>query len=414
MVEEYSDKEVEASGRTYLAVFVLATTAFAYYYVTLGVLTEIISTSVVAYLDKLLVLGAFYVGVGISTAIGAVLSIRLIERNRLFLSWLAFGILASLLSSLIGRTTIDTLSGISFLLGISVGLGMPSSVAYFADATPIGRRGRIGGFLGFTFNICLFGLSLCLVTLTPLGKIQAFTFWLGISLVIFLLVRQQPTQFEKSRNPELLAILRERRVLLYLAPWIMFCLVNASEAPILSNFFGSEFYSFSLVAELAISSVSTIAAGILADWVGRKPTAIIGFVLLGIGYAVLGMFPDFVFSGVMVSWYLYVVVDGVAWGIFVVLFFITLWGDLGGNRIKEKYYFVGGLPFLLAWFVQLVIEPYINSISIYAAFSLASFFLFLAVVPLMYAPETLPEKKIKERELKKYIEKAKKVRAKYE
>jgi hypothetical protein len=32
---------------------------------------------------------------------------------------------------------------------------------------------------------------------------------------------------------------------------------------------------------------------------------------------------------------------------------------------------------------------------------------------LLYAPETLPEKKIRERELKQYIENAKKVKEKY-
>jgi hypothetical protein len=36
----------------------------------------------------------------------------------------------------------------------------------------------------------------------------------------------------------------------------------------------------------------------------------------------------------------------------------------------------------------------------------------LAVLPLMYAPETLPEKRIRERELKQYIEKAKRIREK--
>jgi hypothetical protein len=45
--------------------------------------------------------------------------------------------------------------------------------------------------------------------------------------------------------------------------------------------------------------------------------------------------------------------------------------------------------------------------------SIASFFLFLAVIPLFYAPETLPEKEIKERELKGYIEKAKKIKEKH-
>ena len=41
-------------------------------------------------------------------------------------------------------------------------------------------------------------------------------------------------------------------------------------------------------------------------------------------------------------------------------------------------------------------------------FSFASVFLFLAVLPLIYAPETLPEKIMKDRDLKSYIENAKK------
>jgi nucleotide-binding universal stress UspA family protein len=48
----------------------------------------------------------------------------------------------------------------------------------------------------------------------------------------------------------------------------------------------------------------------------------------------------------------------------------------------------------------------------FAVFSFAAFFLFLAVLPLVYAPETLPEKTMKDRELKKYIEKAQKEAAK--
>jgi hypothetical protein len=39
--------------------------------------------------------------------------------------------------------------------------------------------------------------------------------------------------------------------------------------------------------------------------------------------------------------------------------------------------------------------------------------LFLAVLPLFYAPETLPEKVRKERELKFYVEKAQEVAQKY-
>jgi len=53
-------------------------------------------------------------------------------------------------------------------------------------------------------------------------------------------------------------------------------------------------------------------------------------------------------------------------------------------------------------------------VSEYAIFSFAAFFLFLAVIPLMYAPETLPEKLIRQKELRRYVEKAKKIREKYE
>lgn len=38
--------------------------------------------------------------------------------------------------------------------------------------------------------------------------------------------------------------------------------------------------------------------------------------------------------------------------------------------------------------------------------------MFLAVLPLVYAPETLPEKHMKERELKNYLDKAKKIASK--
>lgn len=88
-------------------------------------------------------------------------------------------------------------------------------------------------------------------------------------------------------------------------------------------------------------------------------------------------------------------------------------GDLAERRSKERYYLLGGLPYLLAGYLSILVKPYVASIPISSAFSLASFFLFLAVLPLLYARETLPEKTIKDRELKTYVEKAKKTKEKY-
>jgi len=84
---------------------------------------------------------------------------------------------------------------------------------------------------------------------------------------------------------------------------------------------------------------------------------------------------------------------------------------------KEKYYLVGSMPFFITDIVRFLM-PVVLTIEertrlAYAMLSIASFFLFLAVIPLFYAPETLPEKEIKERELKGYIEKAKKIKEKH-
>jgi hypothetical protein len=49
-----------------------------------------------------------------------------------------------------------------------------------------------------------------------------------------------------------------------------------------------------------------------------------------------------------------------------------------------------------------------------AAFSVAAFFLFLAVLPLISAPETLPEKKMELRRLRSFAEEAQKAKEKYE
>ncbi|MDI9576893.1 MAG: hypothetical protein QM398_02000, partial [Thermoproteota archaeon] len=54
------------------------------------------------------------------------------------------------------------------------------------------------------------------------------------------------------------------------------------------------------------------------------------------------------------------------------------------------------------------LHPYLAGIQKEMIFSFASVFLFLAVLPLIYAPETLPEKIMKDRDLRSYIEKAKK------
>jgi len=233
------------------------------------------------------------------------------------------------------------------------------------------------------------------------------TAWRILGLILFLSTFKDKKAEQAQKVPSYASVLGKRELFLYLVPWVMFCLVNWMEAPLLENLFG-DLYSLIGFIEVAIAGLFALAGGIIADFSGRKRVIIIGFVILGIEYAMLSLL-----SGVSVSWCIYTAFDGIAWGMFASVFFMTLWGDLAGDYEKEKYYVVGGLPYLLAGFLSILVKPYVGVIPLGTAFSLASFFLFLAVLPLMYAPETLPEKKIRERELKDYIEKAKKIREKH-
>jgi len=99
------------------------------------------------------------------------------------------------------------------------------------------------------------------------------------------------------------------------------------------------------------------------------------------------------------------------WGILTVTFMLTIWGDLSSRHDRERYSAVGIVPPSLAATIVFCVAPLLKLVPLSYAFSLACLFLFLAVVPLMYAPETLPERIVRTRELKDYIEKAIKTRA---
>jgi MFS family permease len=185
----------------------------------------------------------------------------------------------------------------------------------------------------------------------------------------------------------------------------MFSLINNFAFPILASL---DLPNYSLV-ETVLAGISAVFFGFMADYVGRKRLLLIGFALIGLGYASLG-----VFSASSIAQLFYTCVDGVAFGAFTTLFLLTIWGDLADKRDGEKYYLIGFIPYLLSNFIQVSFGQYVaeNIFTVDKAgtlFSFFSFFLFAAVLPLYLAPETLPEKAMKDRNLKSYLEKAQKL-----
>jgi MFS family permease len=396
-------KQTRIGWGEFLPAFFIVVNSFTWYSLIYAVFAEIVNSLQITHIEILMLFCIHYTGIAVSAILGSMVFIR--TRRSSLLMWILMGTFASLLLSAIERSTYAITFVISLFLGISIGIGLPSCLAYFADSTVVENRGLLGGITWGVSGLGMFLLAFILSVLGSSAAILILAIWRGFGLVILLfLMNKEKVQQEV---PSYLSVLHSRTVILYLVPWVMFCLVNWIEAPLLENLFG-DFYNFVIFIEFAISGIFALIGGVFADLIGRKRVIITGFIVLGLEYAVLGLL-----SGIQISWYLYVVFDGITWGMFSAVFFMVLWGDLAGSMKKEKYYVVGGLPYLLAGLLSILVKPYVEFIPLNTAFSLASFFLFLAVLPLMFAPETLPEKKIKERELKKYVEKAKKIKEKY-
>jgi MFS family permease len=240
------------------------------------------------------------------------------------------------------------------------------------------------------------------------GSVLVFILWRAAGLISFQTTRPDKMEVHDRGDVSYKLMLSERPFILYLIPWAMFSLVNFFHQPLQQFYWGAERSTMITVLEFGIGSVAALIGGHISDKVGRKRLIILGYVILGIGYAILSILPT---NDISIG--TYVILDGVAWGLFALIFFIVIWGDLAGTRRKDRYYLLGELPFLISSYLSAIVDPYVSVIPMSASFSLSSFFLFLAVLPLMYAPETLPEKRIKDMELRSYLEKAKKVKERF-
>lgn len=292
-------------------------------------------------------------------------------------------------------------------MGVFFGLGTPMALSYFSESISVEHRGKVGGVILFG---TILSAPLAYMIMSPLDLMMSgvlLAAWRAWSLPFLFLNSEKPQiRVSEEKLPSLASILQNRTFLLYFAAWLMFALVDSFEARVVNTTIG-DFRFFIRVVEPAVAACSAIVAGLLSDWIGRKRVLLFGFASLGVAYATIGLL-----SQVWFSWLFYFAVDGTALGLLWVLFLIVLWGDMSENN-SLRFYALGEAPFFLTRIFSAVLAPYVVLIPETGAFSLAAFFLFIAVIPLIYVPETLPEKKLKDRELKMYVEKAMKIKEKH-
>jgi len=402
--------EIGLNKRGFLIITILFLSVFGWFYMSLSMITKIMGDLSLKYDTKLAIWTTFYFSIIVASIIGAVLSNK-IDKNKFLYTWTVSGTIASLFPATIITGNFEQVSVVTLILGFSFGIGMPSCLAYFTNLTVVENRGRIGGIslLIANFSVPLFGIFFDIFNIPILSTI--FALLRGLGLIILFQKNEQQSQ--ANQKVSFASILHDKNFLLYFVTWSMFPLVDRFERVLVDNFlveWNPNLLNTMGFIEPLVAAFAILAAGLLCDWIGRKKIILSGFVALGIAYGIIGLIPAFEFS-----WYLYFVIDGIAWGIFSLIFFVVLWGDLAQSSSSEKHYMIGSIPYFLSSIVPILMtQSIIANIELYAAFSLASFFLFIAVLPLVFAPETLPEKKMEIRRLRKFAEEAMKAREKYE
>jgi len=398
--------------RGFLVITILFLSVFGWYYMAMPMINSILSGLDITHTQNLAIWATFYVSITGSSILGAFLSNK-VGRLKFLYTWTVLGVVISFLPALLTNVTFLHVWSMSLLLGASFGLGMPSCLAYFAECTIVENRGRIGGITFLIANISVPLLAIPFSTFDLATIAVIFALLRGMGLIVFFLKPEKQPSSQITTSVSFVSILRNKSFILYFVAWFMFRLVDRFESVLVDQFligWMPNLLDIMGVVEPIVAGLSILIAGLLCDWIGRKKIVLSGFVALGVAYAIIGLAPLSV-----ISWYLYFIVDGVAWGIFLLTFVLILWGDLSKPGTREKYYALGSVPFFLSYVIpQFLTESFVEQISLSAAFSLASFFLFVAVMPLVFAPETLPQKKIELRRLRKFAEDAKKAKEKYE
>jgi MFS family permease len=395
-----------ATPKVAAVAIILVANAFVWYTCAFSFLADTVTNMVtnmeLSIAESAVIFGINFLGIAASAFLGSFLISKYKRRMNFLLYWMSAGIIFSLLPILIDNTSFTGLVVLATSLGVYFGLGMPTCMGYYSAATETGNRARLSGLIILSIGIGFFllhsigGVDVTLISLSLVT-------WRALGLISLVFLKPKEKPIDQKAGLSYRSIISDKPFLLYFIPWLMFSLVNDLTFPVNQNSFPETFISFSTMLENLLAGIVAVIGGFFADSVGRKRLTLAGFTLLGLGYAILGLFPKN-----FLGWWFYTTVDGIAWGVFSTIFLITVWGDLAQGQSSEKYYILGSLPYLLSNFTRVSLGSYVAATvsDPFAVFSFAAFFLFLAVLPVVYAPETLPEKTMKERELKKYVEKA--------
>jgi MFS family permease len=385
------------SSRNFAAATLLSSGTLAWFFILNSNIINILSSFVPdvfwVYIGQVL----FY-GFGVFSAIVGSLISGKVSRHKFLLSWITLGIISTV--------SLALFQGILFcivattLLGLSLGLGLPSSLAFLADCTTVEERGRTSGItiLG-TFIMAFLSMMIASILHSEiLAIIMLCTAVRSTSLLALILQkcdRKQDKEQHLSSKPDY------KELSYYLIPWVMFIIAGS----LASMFWIPETETFQSaiatgnVIRYALIALFGLVWGITADRFGRKKPIIIGLVVYGISFALLG------FGGMSPTGVLfYTAMSGISWGAFFTIY-LVIPGDFSISGSRERVYALGTISPFIIFFSMSILETTQPPIFSSSAFSqILSIILFISIIPVLLAKETLLESKRRERRMKEHVE----------
>jgi MFS family permease len=325
-----------------------------------------------------------------------------VSRFRFLFAWVLLGVVSTLLPIIFPILSQDLAAIFLAIWGFSFGVGFPSCLALIPYSVGIEERGRVSGLIFFAISLVLPLLMLLVKQFDLFTNLLVLAIWRGLALVILLFrIEINPPKLE---SVSYLSIIRNKTFLLYFLPWLAFSLVNYFGNQGLGYFYDQSVVDMFFTISFIAGCVSCLVSGWLIDLKGRRFMIIVGLTILGLEYALLSLFPN-----IQPIQVFYGIVDGAAFGIFTVAFISVVWGDMSNGGQAEKFYALGTAPHLIALMLSAFVVPMLANLGISSIFSLAAFFIFIAIIPIFFAPELLPEEVIRKKELEKYVEEARKM-----
>jgi MFS family permease len=394
--------DIRIPSRSFVAVTFVTSGILAWFFLLEVYFADIFSTFTLSPFWVFIGEATFFGFSAFSAIIGSVISEK-INRRKLLLSSITLAVLTTALLAVCRGIVFSLFS--SILLGMSLGLGFPSSTALLADYTVVEERARVSGIIVLETFIMV-SLAATVVSLLSFGLIGIILLCIALRSTSFLALAIDPCERKRGKEGSWRSVLAYKDFVFYLFPWIMF---NVASGVVSFVWLRLQSPDYTAAFRIAVplrytgAAIFGLISGVVADRVGRKQPIIIGLVMLGVSFAFLGLATS------PLSVIVYLTISGIAWGGFMVIYIAVL-GDLAFPGSREKFYALGmGVPLII--YMSLSSIPAALGISA-AANTLSpvlSIILFLSVIPVLYASETLPETEMRERRLREHVRKVSKL-----